>query len=278
MMIKVGIIGYGNMGQAIGERIKHKYAVTAFDKIKSITSKNITVVKNSIDLVKQSEVIILAVKPQDFESVLDAIQDSVTADKLIISIAAGITTAYLEKYLGKNRIVRVMPNLPAKIGEGMICICKGKHAYKKDIDFTKKIFSYMGKTKVINNEEMMDDVTAVSGSGPGFFYDYMEKQKIDYQHIDSKIKKDFDLALANSLIDLKNKWTMDSALELASITTAGSIALIKAVGSTPWELKKQVTSKGGTTEAGLKVLRGKKENLSKAVKAAVKRAKELSKE
>jgi len=136
----------------------------------------------------------------------------------------------------------------------------------------------MGKTKVINNEEMMDDVTAVSGSGPGFFYDYMEKQKIDYQHIDSKIKKDFDLALANSLIDLKNKWTMDSALELASITTAGSIALIKAVGSTPWELKKQVTSKGGTTEAGLKVLRGKKENLSKAVKAAVKRAKELSKE
>jgi pyrroline-5-carboxylate reductase len=136
----------------------------------------------------------------------------------------------------------------------------------------------LGKTQVINNENMMNDVTAVSGSGPGFFYDYIEKQKIDYHNINFKIKKDFVNSLAKSLIDLKNKWPRDAAFLLANATTAGSIALIKATGLTPAELKKQVTSKGGTTEAGLKVLRGKKENLSKAVKAAVKRAKELSKE
>ena len=277
-MIKVGIIGYGNMGQAIGERIKHKYAVCVFDKVKSTASENITVALNPVALVKQSEIVILAVKPQDFESLLVSIKDSVTPDKIIISIAAGITTAYIQKRLGKSRVVRVMPNLPAKIGKGMICFCKGKQADKKDLDLAKKIFDYMGKTQVINNEAMMDDVTAVSGSGPGFFYDYLEKQKINYSNINFKISKDFEHALAKALMDLKNKWSMDSALVLASATTAGSIALIKATGLTPAELKKQVTSKGGTTEAGLRVFKGKLENLSKAVNAAAKRAKELSKE
>jgi pyrroline-5-carboxylate reductase len=279
-MVKVGIIGYGNMGQAIAEGIKDKYTLCVFDKDKNKVAalKNITVANNPAGLVKQSEVIMLAVKPQDFDTLLNEIKSSVKS-KLIISIAAGVTTLYIRSKLGeKTRVIRVMPNLPVKIGKGMICLCKGKHTYKKDLDFTKEIFDYMGKTVVINNEDMMDDVTAVSGSGPGFFYDYIEKQKIDYHHINPKIKKDFDYSLAKSLIDLKNKWPRDLALVLASATTAGSIALIKATGSTPLELKKQVTSKGGTTEAGLKVLRGKKENLSKAVKAAVKRAKELSKE
>ena len=277
-MVRIGIIGYGNMGQAIGERIKHKYAVSVFDKIKTIASKNITVTDNSVELIQQSDVVILAVKPQDFGALLNEIKDFVK-NKLIISIAAGVSTKYILNKLGeKARIIRVMPNLPAKIGEGMICFCKGRYAYKKDIDFTKKLFENMGRTKVIRNENMMDDVTAASGSGPGFFYDYIEKQKIDYHHIDSKIKKDFDYILAKSLVDLDNNWTMNSALGLANVTTAGSIALINATGSTPWELKKQVTSKGGTTEAGLKILRGKKENLPKAVKAAVKRARALSKE
>lgn len=277
-MIKVGIIGYGNMGQAIGERIKDKYAVCAFDKIKNIVSENINVAYNLAELVKQSEIIILAVKPQDFGLLLNEIKLFIK-DRLIISIAAGVTTKYISSQLGeKTRIIRVMPNLPAKIGKGMICLCKGKHAHKKDLDFTKEIFECMGKIVVINNEEMMNDVTAVSGSGPGFFFDYIEKQKIDYHHLSPKIKKDFDDSLAKSLVDLKNNWSLDSALVLARATTAGSIALIQATGLTPWELKKQVTSKGGTTAAGLKVLRGKQENLSKAVKAAVKRAKELSKE
>jgi pyrroline-5-carboxylate reductase len=277
-MVKIGIIGYGNMGQAIGERIKYKYAVCAFDKIKNIVSKDIIVANNSVELVQQSEVVILAIKPQDFSALFNEVRGLVK-NKLIISIAAGVTTQYLRDRLGERaRIIRVMPNLPAKIGKGMSCLYKGKHASKKDLDFVKKIFNCIGKTKIINNENMMDDVTAVSGSGPGFFCDYIEKQKIDYRHIGSKIKKDFDYILAESLINLKNKWTMDSALGLASATTAGTIALIKATGLTSAELKKQVTSKGGTTEAGLKVLRGRKENLSKAVKAAVKRAKELSKE
>lgn len=277
-MIKIGIIGYGNMGQAIAERIKHKYTVCVFDKVKSTASENITVALNPVELVKQSEIVILAVKPQDFESLLVSIKDSVTPDKIIISIAAGITTLYIQKYLAKCRVVRVMPNLPAKIGKAISCLCKGKQAYKKDLDLAKKIFDYMGKTQVINNEAMMDDVTAVSGSGPGFFYDYLEKQKIGYSNLNSEISNDFEHSLAKALMDLKNKWSIRSAQTLAHATMAGSIALLKASGLTPAELKKQVTSKGGTTEAGLKVFKGKLENLSKAVNAAAKRAKELSKE
>ena len=119
-MVKVGILGYGNMGQAIGESIKREYAVYAFDKIKNIDSENITLVNNSVDLVKRSEVIILAVKPQDIDLLLNEIKDFVK-DKLIISIAAGIATEHIRSQLGdKVRVIRVMPNLPAQVGQGGI--------------------------------------------------------------------------------------------------------------------------------------------------------------
>ena len=130
-MEKVGIIGYGNMGQAIAERIKEKYAVCVFDKDKNKISalENIVAVSDLVHLVQQSEIIILAVKPQDFKSVLDEIKSSV-GEKLIITIAAGISTEYIKSLLGQSvRVVRIMPNLPSQIGRGVSVISKELNAY-----------------------------------------------------------------------------------------------------------------------------------------------------
>jgi pyrroline-5-carboxylate reductase len=272
---KIGIIGFGNMGSAIGERLKSDYQVFVFDKDKNKAGnlKGMNVVDNTADLIKQVDVVILAVKPQDFDELLKEIKDYVK-DKLIISIAAGISTKYIGKQLGGARVIRAMPNLPAKIGRGMICLCRGKSATEDDLAFVLQLFKNLGQVLVIR-ENMMSFVTAVSGSGPGYFYDFIENQDIDYYNIPDNISKGFEDSLAEAARALA--FDAQQAMILANTTTAGSIALLKETGLSPAELKKQVVSKGGTTEAGLNVLH-KGGSLAEAVKAAAEKAKELSKE
>ncbi|MDP3143632.1 MAG: NAD(P)-binding domain-containing protein, partial [Candidatus Omnitrophota bacterium] len=176
MKRKIGIIGYGNMGSAIAERLKAEYAVFVFDKdsVKLKDVQGLTICASFSLVVEKSEAIILAVKPQDFDALLSEIK-STTKGQLFISIAAGITTAYLEKILIQARVVRVMPNLPAKIGMGMSCLCKGKFASEEDLNLSKTLFDKLGKTLIIE-EKMMDAATAVSGSGPGFFFDLVQNK------------------------------------------------------------------------------------------------------
>ena len=123
---------------------------------------------------------ILAVKPQDLDALLAQLRGHV-AGKLVVSVAAGITTGYIQRHSAATRVVRAMPNLPAKIGKGMICLCKGAAA--ADLDFVKKLFDYMGKTMIME-EEMINAATAISGSGPGYFYylikDRQRRQWQDY--------------------------------------------------------------------------------------------------
>jgi pyrroline-5-carboxylate reductase len=273
MKNKIGIIGFGNMGKAIGEQLKAKYSIWALDKDKTKTQDlcGIKVADNIIDLLNNVDTVILAVKPQDFETLLTEIKDYVK-DKLIISIAAGLTTAYLEKALGNVRVIRAMPNIAAKIGAGITGLCKGKFATDSDLNFAKKVFAHLGATLIVK-EEMMNAVTAISGSGPGYFYDLLEAQKIDDQISLDKISKEFKQALTKAAYAIS--FDVEQAEILAEAIIKGSIALLKATGLTPAELKKQITSKGGTTEAGLNVLhRGG--SLIEAVKAAKKRAEELS--
>lgn len=268
---KIGIIGFGNMGSAIAERIKSKYSVFVFDIARNKTKglKNIRVSDSINGLVNAVEAIILAVKPQDFEFVLRKIKNYVK-DKLIISIAAGIASTDIERYLGRVRIVRVMPNLPVRIGKGMICLCKGKFANQKDLKFAVKLFKKIGRTQIIN-EDMMDEATAISGSGPGYFYSKMEDEN-------KKEIKNFVHEFTGVLTGTAQEigFTYLVAKILAETTTEGSFAYLKATRLSPAEAKKQVASRGGTTEAGLEVL-NKGGSLSKAVKAALRRAKELRK-
>jgi pyrroline-5-carboxylate reductase len=273
MLRKIGIIGFGNMGFAISEGIKRKRQVYVYDKDKEKTENTAGVVvsRNIVDLVNEVNAVILAVKPQDFAALLGEIKSYYIKNKLIISIAAGITTAYIEKYLGQVSVIRVMPNMPARIGKGMTCLSKGKFATPEDLDFTEEIFRHLGATLVLN-EDMMDAATVISGSGPGYFYDLIEGKNRD--EIKEFAENEFIPALEASAE--KVGFSPQQSLVLAEVTSVGSIAFLEQSGIPPAELKKQVVSKGGTTEAALEVLhRGG--SLDEAVMAALARARELSK-
>jgi pyrroline-5-carboxylate reductase len=260
------------MGAAMGERLKLKYQVFVFDKDIDKTKEcaGITVVKNLEELANSAYALILAIKPQDFEQSLEEIKKHEQMH-LIISIAAGITTSFIESRLGKKAVIRAMPNLPAKVGEGMICITKGKYATDIDLSFVQGLFNRLGKTLVVE-ERQMDSVTAVSGSGPGFLYELINN--IPRAEWDKFIKEQFvpKLSYAGTQIG----FTAEQARLLAETTAQGSMSLLHISKVPAAILKVRVTSKGGTTEAGLLALRGKVENLELAVRAAFKRSEELS--
>jgi len=257
----LAIIGGGNMGSAILSGIHKNFNVCVCEKDKSradFLKRKFHVktaeLKNSLQQVKT---ILLAVKPQDFEEILKEIRPQFK-NQLIISIAAGITTPYIEKRLGRKiRVVRVMPNFPAQIGQGMAGICKGKFATHVDLALTRRIFNSIG-TSVIIDEKWMDAVTAISGSGPAYVFLFVEC---------------FEKA-ARSL-----GFKKDMAKQLVRQTLKGSLALLESQNVDAAELRARVTSKGGTTQAATDVFM--KHHIEKifeeALKAAVRRAKELAK-
>ena len=271
--IKIGIIGFGNMGFAIVERLKPYYEIYIFDKDKDKTRnrQDINVAIDIVALVKAVNAFVVAVKPQDFDGVLDDLKDSVEG-KLAISIAAGIPTAFIEKQLRGARVMRVMPNLPAKVGKGMICVCRGKSASDQDLKATQQLFKNLGRVLLLN-EEMIDAATAISGSGPGYLYDWAEgksKEEIEKYTTDTFIPSLTATAIAMG-------FTPQQAHIMAKVTGMGSIQYLQMSHLSPSELKKQVASKGGTTEAALEVLhRGG--SLTGAAQAAYRRARELSNE
>lgn len=268
-----GIIGFGNMGSAIGERIKSRYQVFVFDKDQSKTSglSGILVAESSVDLVNKVDILLLAIKPQDFGLLLNEIKGGIN-HKLIISIAAGIATGYIEKIVGEVRVVRVMPNIAAKIGEAESVLCKGKFANDSDLGSVKELFNCVGKTWVME-ERMIDAATAISGSGPAYIYYDMEINKIDPANVPQNIKQEYIARLSKAAE--KVGFNSEIALGLASATCASTISLAVVTAVSPAELRRQVTSKGGTTEAALKVLAAGG-SWEEAAEAAKRRAGELS--
>lgn len=264
----IGIIGCGNMGKAlikglISSRIISTSRLMAFDKVvtnNTYIKRNfgIKIGRSSVDLVKHSDVIIIAVKPANLKEALLQIRDA-SRDKLIISIAAGITTKHIESVLGsKTGIIRVMPNTPALVGEGMSAISKGSFAKESDLKVAKSIFSSVGRTIVID-EKLQDAVTAISGSGPAYFFYFKESM------IEAAVKLGLERDLATALV---------------MQTVKGSLQLLIETGKPAKTLREAVTSKRGTTEAALKVFfnKGFKEIIHLAAKQAHQRAKELSRE
>lgn len=275
-MEKVGIIGYGNMGRAIAERIKNKYAVTVFDKDKNkiSTLENIVAVSDLVQLVQQSEIIILAVKPQDFVSVLDGIKSSV-GDKLIITIAAGISTDYIKSLLGQDvRVVRIMPNLPSQIGRGVSVISKELNASENNLNsawhLAYDIFSNLGSVLPVDKEEMINAATAISGSGPAFFCHYVIKENKKA----NELRDEFVELLTQAAVNLG--FDKLEAQLLSGTTVDGTIAMLIEKHLTCAELIKMVASKGGTTEAGLEVLNSAG-SIKDATEKAAKRAGQLEK-
>jgi pyrroline-5-carboxylate reductase len=262
-MIKIGIIGGGNMGSAIIRGIRKKYKIvvceTDIAKAGQLRREFKVAVKDLPDLLGQSDIIILAVKPQNIDDVLTEMAGKVRPSQMVISIAAGITSTYIEKKLGgKVKLIRTMPNLPLQIGVGITAISKGKLAKDADVRQASQIFNCVGDTVEVK-ENQMNAVTAVSGSGPAYVFAFVETW----------------MAAAQSLGIEKNL-----AKRLVLKTMSGSIELLKDQKADAAILRKRVTSKGGTTEAALKVLSSAKieKAFKEALKAAKTRAQELSKE
>jgi pyrroline-5-carboxylate reductase len=272
---KIGIIGFGNMGQAIANQLKKDYKVYCFDKDSSKTKEisGIKVAKNTIDLVKSTDLIILAVKPQDFFLLLEEIKTACSKDKLFISIAAGITTEYIEKVLGTVKVIRAMPNIPLVIGKGMTCLTKGKFANEEDFKLAQDLFDQMGKTLRIE-ENLMDAACAVSGSGPAYICRFLESESIDLNNIYEPRIKEFLNKFQKAAQNVG--FSQKEAAFLVETTYSGTVTLLKKTKISTEELRKQVTSRGGTTEAAFKIL-DVGGSWEEAVIAAKKRAEELSK-
>jgi pyrroline-5-carboxylate reductase len=273
-MKKIGIIGFGTMGSSIAHGLKSEYDIMVFDKeihkIKDLDG--ITGAEHNIHLLESVEVLLLAVKPQDFNHVLSEIKGHVS-DKLIISIAAGINTHHIEDYLGKVRVIRAMPNIGVKIAESVTVLCQGKFAENADLDTAQKIFESLGKARIIK-EDLMNAATAISSSGLAYVYFELEKRAIRYQNLTPSEKEDFIKRLSDAARAVG--FSPQDAQFLAAASVACAFNLLQKTDITPTQLREQITSKGGTTEAAIAVLR-QGGSWQEAALAAVRRAEQLFK-
>jgi pyrroline-5-carboxylate reductase len=268
-MSKIGFIGSGNMAEALIRGILAAKLCAPEDvlisdvrpeRLETLCSQyGVTPAADNADLASQADVLILAVKPQNFAQVLAEIGDAVRTDTLVISIAAGITAARIAEALPGREVIRVMPNTPALIGQGASALYSA-NAAPRLMEIAKKMFAAVGKVVVVDNEPLIDAVTAVSGSGPAYFFLLMEAM--------------IESAKALGLAD-------DVARTLVLQTARGAVLLAESAaekGETPADLRCRVTSPGGTTEAALKVFRRLDfaNTVQIALKAANDRSRELS--
>ena len=269
MMRTIGFIGGGNMAQALLEGV---LSASLFDADKIWVSDvrtgrlqelkgqyDIHATTDNTELTKQADSVVLSVKPQMMANVLDGIAGTLKEGVLVISIAAGITTDAIKAKLGAVQIVRVMPNTPALVKAGASGLYNAS-ASQDGLKTAMDICTSVGKAIVVDNEDLIDAVTAVSGSGPAYFFLLMEDM----------IKAGVELGL-----------TEDTAKTLVLQTAKGAALLAESAqerGEDPAVLRQKVTSPGGTTEAALKVMDERKlgEIILKALTAARNRGQELS--
>jgi pyrroline-5-carboxylate reductase len=265
---KLGFIGAGNMGEALFKGLIATKAakpgqifVSArrFERVQELIKTYGVGGGSNVEVARQCDVLVLAVKPQILDQVLRGISPEVSRDKLIISVAAGVPIAAIERRLHPPvRIVRAMPNTPATVGAGATAMALGEHATEADLGTAKTIFDSVGLTVVLD-ESQLDAVTGLSGSGPAYLFLIIEA-----------------LADAGVKVGLSRR----ASLQLAAQTVLGSAKLLIESGQHPGVLKDGVTSPGGTAIAGLHTLEagGLRNVLMNAVEAATRRSRELGEE
>jgi len=260
---KIGIIGVGRMGSALVRGLLNagiaKKSLLASDhdkeKLKLLCKDTgIKMASDNRELVRKSDIVIIAVKPKDVQKVLDEISDIVD-EKLVISTVAGVPVAEFERRLRKAKVVRIMPNIPCSVGEGAVAFSLGSRVRGGDLRLVEGLLDKVGIALKLP-EYMLDAVTGLSGSGPAFY--------------SLVIKAMAEAGVEEGLPE-------DVALKLAAQTAKGVGKILLETGMDPEELIGAVRSPGGTTEAGLKKLEemAAAEAFKEAVHAAVKRAKEL---
>ena len=262
-MKNVGFLGGGNMAAALIKGLLNAKVVPAAnvvvsdvkaDRLKFLhDTHGVTTTQDNHELVKNCDVVVLAVKPQVFDKVLDAVGADFRPDQLLISVAAGVPVSAMEARLPPNaRVVRSMPNTPATVDAGATAIAPGTHATEQDLEIARSLFAAVGRVVTLD-ETLLDAVTGLSGSGPAYVMLMIE-------------------ALADG--GVKVGLHRDTALLLAAQTVFGSAKLLLETGEHPGRLKDMVTSPGGTAIAGLHTLEsgGLRRTLIDAVEAATNRA------
>ncbi|MEM3437864.1 MAG: pyrroline-5-carboxylate reductase [Nitrososphaerales archaeon] len=265
---KIGIIGAGNMGEAlIAGFLKSKvfspqdiYASDIVEERRKYIANNYNIecFDDAKKLIECSDLIIIAVKPYNVKDVLESIKDKITSEKILVSIAAGVRLDFIRKNLPEGiPIIRVMPNIACFVREGMMIICSSDNTPKEKLEAVKEVLSLLGRTMILD-EKYFDAVTGLVGSGPAYLYLIIE-------------------ALSDAGVRLG--LPRDVAITLSAQTTLGAGKMVLETGEHPAKLKDKVVTPGGTTIEGLiEMERGRvRAKIIDAVIKATERAKELSK-
>lgn len=263
--MKIAFLGGGNMASAlIGGLLAKGHARSAISVIElspaareRLAAQHGVRVSTAPDAaMREADTLVLAVKPQDMKAALSSLAAGVHG-KLVISVAAGLRIDALSRWLqGHRKIVRCMPNMPALIGAGITGLYAAPEVSPAERERARDVLAAVGEVIWVDEERLLDPVTAVSGSGPAYVFWFIEQ-----------------LAAAGEKLGLEK----EKALKLALHAVLGAAKLAAASDKTPGELKEQVTSKGGTTEAALKVFDEQRlaEGFMKALEAASRRGEEL---
>lgn len=264
--MKVLIIGFGNMGKTYANSFISSRFIKPEDIFALVRNDNFSGKENGIPEgnfsttaakeIGDFDIIILAVKPQDFGHLAQAVKPFLKNSQIIFSVMAGITLATIEKQLSCSKIVRSMPNIPTQIGMGMTVFTASANVDRKELFIIQNLINTTGKSVYVENEKLIDAATAISGSGPAYVFYFMQ----------SMIKAAVDLGFNESEAEL-----------LVNQTFMGSVAIQNSYSLSNQEWIAKVASKGGTTESALRVFeKGSLENtIVEAVKAANDRALEL---
>ncbi len=255
-------IGGGNMASAIingldTDTVSISVADINTDILARHSANGLSTFTNAVDAIPQAKIIVLAVKPQVVDLVLESCASAITTDHIVVSILAGTTSSKLEALLPKDtRVIRCMPNTPIAVGLGMVGLCAGSATSNEDMDIVESLFSSSAATLRVS-EDKMNAITAVSGSGPAYFFHFCEvlvsaAQKLGFNQKEAEL--------------------------LVSQTASGSISYLCSQDGFPaGQLREQVTSPGGTTAAALEVF--SEANIAalaeRALQAAENRGKEL---
>lgn len=262
----IGFIGLGNMAKAMISGMLAKGTVEPSRLIGSARTEKtreavrqaygIAVYESNQQVAEESEVLVLAVKPQMLEGVIGEIRDSIRPDAVIVSIAAGKTLSWIEEAFGKEiRLIRCMPNTPALVMAGCSGVCRNGKVNDRQMEFCMKIFESFGLAEEVP-ERLIDAVGAVSGSSPAFVFMFME-------------------ALADGAV--KAGMPRAQAYRFAAQAVMGSAKLMLETGKHPGELKDMVCSPGGTTIEGVQILEetGLRSSVMGAVEACVEKSKQM---
>ena len=263
--MKIGFIGGGNMGEALIKGLlrngSSQNSISFIERNPErshyLKQKYPAVSEISIKEIAQKDILIFAVKPQSMRETCEELRSYVNPKTIIVSIAAGLSLSFFEIFFPENPRVRVMPNTPALIGEGMSALCFSENCSPDAKERVRSIFENSGET-IFVDESQMDIITALSGSGPAYFYLF----------IDCFAKAAPSLGLS-----------FEQARKIMTQTMLGSARMLEDLSRTPEELMRQVMSPGGTTEAAIQSFQAEKipEIIAKAVNVAVQRAEELRK-